>query len=66
MTPPDRTWSPDLRKLPDEVKLARNATVLGVTPAEFQTLDDATRKWLYESAKPGVDILCFLPCTFRY
>lgn len=51
MTPPNSTWSPDLRKLPEEVKLARNASALGVTPAEFQALDDATRKWLRAVAK---------------
>ena len=51
MTPPNRTWSSDLRKLSDEVKLARNATALGVTPEEFQTLDTATRKWLRAAAK---------------
>lgn len=51
MSPPNRTWSPDLRKLSDEVKLARNATALGVTPEEFLTLDDATRKWLRAAAK---------------
>ena len=51
MTPPNRTWSPDLRKLSDEVTLARNATALGVTPQEFETLDAATRKWLRAAAK---------------
>lgn len=51
MTPPNRTWSSDLRKLSDEVKLTRNATALGVTPEEFKTLDEAARKWLRAAAK---------------
>ena len=51
MTPPNRTWLSDLRKLSDEVKLMRNAAALGVTPEEFKVLDAAARKWLRAAAK---------------
>ena len=48
---PRRVYSTDLRTLPDEVRIARNAKALGVTVEEFGELDDATRKWLRAAAR---------------
>lgn len=51
MTPPNREWSDKLRALPPEAKLVRNAAALGVTPEEYDTLDDAAKKWLRKAAR---------------
>ena len=51
MDDPHKEYSSDLRKLTEEQKLQRNASVLGVTLEEYGTLDAATRKWLRAAAK---------------
>lgn len=51
MTPPNRTWPVDLRKVPPELLRLRNAKRLGVTPEEFDTLDAETRTWLYHASE---------------
>lgn len=51
MTPPNRTWPADLRKVPPELLRLRNANRLGVTPEEFDALDAETRTWLYHASE---------------
>ena len=51
MDDPKREYSHDLRKLAPEVLLQRNAKRCGVTEAEFATLDEATRKLLWNAGR---------------
>ncbi|MDO5319341.1 MAG: hypothetical protein Q4G65_11990 [bacterium] len=51
MDDPHKIYSSDLRRLPDAVKLQRNAAALGVTEDEYAMLDASTRKWLRAAAK---------------
>ena len=51
MDDPHRTYSRDLRKLTPEALLQRSASRCCVTEAEFATLDEATRKLLWNAGK---------------
>ena len=50
MTPPHREWPRELRALSADAKRVRNASTLGVTPEEYDTLDETARKWLRKAA----------------
>ncbi len=49
MTPPDREWPSDLRKLSPEALLQRNAARCCVTNEEYASLDESTRKMLWKA-----------------
>ena len=51
MDDPRRTYSSDLRKLTPEALLQRNASRCCVTEEEFATLDEATRKLLWNAGE---------------
>ena len=51
MEPPDREYSPDLRKLTDGEKLIRGAKAAGVTLEEWTSLSSAERTLLRMAAK---------------
>jgi len=50
MNPPSRIYSPDLRKLTDEQKRARNAASACVTEAEWEQLSDTERRLLKKAS----------------
>ena len=51
MDDPKREYSHDLRKLTPEALLQRNAKRCGVTEAEFATLEETTRKLLWNAGR---------------